>query len=239
MHEIKLTDAVIARAKRRRGNIHPFGDFDPTRTALLVVDMQNGFVDPDISVSVPGAHEIVPNINRIAQGLRDAGGLVVWIQMVMGAAEEESWGNWFDGFAQPELRKALIDALTEGSHGFDLWPECDPQDGDAWMVKNRFSAFIQGSSDIDALMKSHDLDTLLITGTVTNVCCESTARDAAMLNYKVIMVSDGNAARTDDEHNATLNNLFNIFTDVQSTDEIVTRMEETSSATPARRTAEA
>jgi ureidoacrylate peracid hydrolase len=236
MHEIKLTDAVIERAKRRRGDIHPFGDFDPARTALLVVDMQNGFVDPDISVSVPGAHEIVPNINRIADGLRAAGGLVVWIQMVLGAAEEENWGNWFDGFAQPELRKALIEALTEGSHGFELWPDCDAQDGDAWVVKNRFSAFIQGASNIEELLKAHDIDTLLVTGTVTNVCCESTARDAAMLNYKVIMVSDGNAARTDDEHNATLNNLFNIFTDVQSTDEIVARCDAASDK-PTRRVA--
>lgn len=236
MHEIKLTDAVIERAKRRRGDIHPFGDFDPARTALLVVDMQNGFVDPDISVSVPGAHEIVPNINRIADGLRAAGGLVVWIQMVLGAAEEKNWGNWFDGFAQPELRKALIEALTEGSHGFELWPDCDAQDGDAWVVKNRFSAFIQGASNIEELLKTHDIDTLLVTGTVTNVCCESTARDAAMLNYKVIMVSDGNAARTDEEHNATLNNLFNIFTDVQCTDEIVARCDAASDK-PTRRVA--
>ncbi len=236
MHEIKLTDAVLERAARRRDSIHPFGDFDPTRTALLVVDMQNGFIDPEISVSVPGAHEIVPNINRIADGLRAAGGLVVWIQMVMGEAEEENWNNWFDGFAQPEIRKALIDALTEGTHGFELWPECDPQEGDSWIVKNRFSAFIQGSSNIGELLNSRDIDTLLITGTVTNVCCESTARDAAMLNYKVIMVSDGNAARTDEEHNATLNNLFNIFTDVQSTDEIVARCG-AASETPARRAA--
>ena len=236
MHEIKLTDAVLERAARRRDSIHPFGDFDPTHTALLVVDMQNGFIDPEISVSVPGAHEIVPNINRIADGLRAAGGLVVWIQMVMGEAEEESWNNWFDGFAQPEIRKALIDALTEGTHGFELWPECDPQEGDSWIVKNRFSAFIQGSSNIAELLNSRDIDTLLITGTVTNVCCESTARDAAMLNYKVIMVSDGNAARTDEEHNATLNNLFNIFTDVQSTDEIVARCD-AASETPARRAA--
>ena len=236
MHEIKLTDAVLERAARRRDSIHPFGDFDPTHTALLVVDMQNGFIDPEISVSVPGAHEIVPNINRIADGLRAAGGLVVWIQMVMGEAEEENWSNWFDSFAQPEIRKALIDALTEGTHGFELWPECDPQAGDSWIVKNRFSAFIQGSSNIGELLNSRDIDTLLITGTVTNVCCESTARDAAMLNYKVIMVSDGNAARTDEEHNATLNNLFNIFTDVQSTDEIVARCD-AASETPARRAA--
>jgi ureidoacrylate peracid hydrolase len=236
MHEIKLTDAVLERAARRRDSIHPFGDFDPTHTALLVVDMQNGFIDPEISVSVPGAHEIVPNINRIADRLRAAGGLVVWIQMVMGEAEEENWNNWFDGFAQPEIRKALIDALTEGTHGFELWPECDPQEGDSWIVKHRFSAFIQGSSNIGELLNSRDIDTLLITGTVTNVCCESTARDAAMLNYKVVMVSDGNAARTDEEHNATLNNLFNIFTDVQSTDEIVARCD-AASETPARRAA--
>jgi ureidoacrylate peracid hydrolase len=243
MHEIKLSDSVIARAQRRRGDIHPFGEFDPARTALLVVDMQNGFVDPEISISVPMAPEIVPNINRIADSLRRAGGKVVWIQMAMGAAEADNWANWFDAFAQPDLRRALIEALTEGSPGFALWPACAAREDDLWVVKNRFSAFIQGSSDIDEILKAHDIDTLLITGTVTNVCCESTARDAAMLNYKVIMVSDGNAARSDEEHNATLNNLFNLFTDVLSSDQIIARLEAVSDqpdqpdqpARPARR----
>lgn len=221
MHEIKMSPAVIERARRRRGDIHPFAEFDPARTALLVVDMQNGFIDPALSTSVPVAREIVPNINRLADALRSAGGCVVWIKMTMGPEALAGWGNWLDGFATSEMRAAFSANLTEGTPGFELWPELELRDGDLTVVKNRFSAFIQGSSDIGDVLSARGLDTVLVTGTVTNVCCESTARDAAMLDYRVVMVSDANAARSDEEHNATLNNLFNIFADVQSTDEIV------------------
>ena len=120
---------------------------------------------------------------------------------------------------------------TRSRLGLDLEVAAEDQ----IIVKNRFSAFIQGSSGIDAVLRARDLDTLLITGTVTNVCCESTARDAAMLNYKVIMVADANAARTDDDHNASLNNLFNVFADVRTTDDVIALLD--ASAPTLRRTA--
>ena len=67
-------------------------------------------------------------------------------------------------------------------------------------------------------MRARSLDTLLITGTVTNVCCESTARDAMMLNFKTIMLTDGNAAVTDEDHNASLCGFYLTFGDIMSTD---------------------
>ena len=72
------------------------------------------------------------------------------------------------------------------------------------LTKTRYSAFIQGSSNIERLLRDRGIDTLLVTGTATNVCCESSARDAMMLNFKTIMVTDGNAATDDDDHNASL-----------------------------------
>ena len=75
---------------------------------------------------------------------------------------------------------------------------------------------------IDQLaMKAEGIDTRLITGTRTNGCCESSARDAMMLNYKVVMVTDGNAAITDIEHNSALTNFYLTFGDIYSTDELV------------------
>ena len=77
------------------------------------------------------------------------------------------------------------------------------------MSKRRFSAFVQGASDLpQRLCGAQGYDTVLITGTVTNVCCESSARDAMMLNFKTVMVSDANAAVTDEEHNATLSTFY-------------------------------
>ena len=85
----------------------------------------------------------------------------------------------------------------------------------------RYSAFIQGSSDLESRLRSLDVDTLLITGVGTSVCCESTARDATMLNFKTIMVADANATASDYAHNASLNLLFGHFADVYLTDEVI------------------
>ena len=70
-------------------------------------------------------------------------------------------------------------------------------------------------------LTAQGIETVLITGTVTNVCCESSARDAMMLNFRTVMVSDGNAAMTDAEHNATLATFYAIFGDVMDTDFLI------------------
>jgi ureidoacrylate peracid hydrolase len=85
----------------------------------------------------------------------------------------------------------------------------------------RVSALVQGTSTLDTLLRARNIDTLIIVGTATNVCCESTARDATMLNYKVFFVSDANACRTDEEHNATLASLMVMFAEIRSTDEMI------------------
>ena len=82
-------------------------------------------------------------------------------------------------------------------------------------------AFVPGSSQLHEILQARGIDTLIITGTATNVCCESTARDAMQMNYKVIFVADGNAALSDAEHNATLNNMVALFADVMTTEEAI------------------
>jgi ureidoacrylate peracid hydrolase len=89
--------------------------------------------------------------------------------------------------------------------------------GDLKLFKRHFGAFVSGSSDLHAILQVRNIDTLIVTATATNVCCESTARYAMMLSYKVIFVSDGNAT----EHNATLGNMLAMFADVISTREVV------------------
>ena len=74
------------------------------------------------------------------------------------------------------------------------------------------------------MLRSLGIDTLLITGTKTNVCCESTARDAMMMDFKVVMVSDACAALSDEEHRATLETIIQQFGDVLSVNEIAERL---------------
>jgi ureidoacrylate peracid hydrolase len=93
---------------------------------------------------------------------------------------------------------------------------------------------IQGSSDLGERLQAAGIDTVIITGTATNVCCESTARDAFMLNYRTLVVSDANATVSDEAHNASLNALFVRFADVFTTKEILDLLA-AASAKPARR----
>ena len=117
-----------------------------------------------------------------------------------------------------------IAALTSDSKGHALWATLDVKSGDLIVEKNRFSAFIQGSSNLAHELRTRGLDTVLIAGTVTNVCCESTARDASMMEYRVAMLSDANATLTDEEHAAALNGFQVSFGDVMTVDEALARL---------------
>jgi ureidoacrylate peracid hydrolase len=112
-------------------------------------------------------------------------------------------------------------ALSEGSKGHALWHELDVRREDLTAVKRRYSAFLPGACDLPDMLRARGLDTVLITGTVTNVCCESSARDAMQLNFKTVMVTDANAALTDDEHNWSLINFYNSLGDIMSTDMVI------------------
>ena len=112
------------------------------------------------------------------------------------------------------------DAFTPGNPYWDLWPSLDVQPEDAVVEKHRFSGFTPGTSELDAHLKARGIDTLIISGTLTNCCCESTARDAMQLNYKVIMACDACAALTDEAHAGTLDSMALIFADLGSVAEL-------------------
>jgi ureidoacrylate peracid hydrolase len=218
MHKLTISQAVIDRVVARHGREHVHDDLDPGRTALVVVDMQNAFMLPGVAHSPCAmAPAIVPNINRLAAAVRATGGTVVWIKTTYTDETLSSWSTLY-GMLGPQRSAKRAQALTADSKGHALWPELEVRPDDLIVEKNRYSAFIQGSSDLAAILRARNLDTLLITGTVTNVCCESTARDAMMLNFKCIMITDGNAANSDEDHNASLTNFYLTFGDIMSTD---------------------
>jgi ureidoacrylate peracid hydrolase len=224
MHKIKIPQAAIDRVMARRDSLHVFNDIDPARTAHIVVDLQNGFMAPGQPAEIPAARDIVGNVNRVSKALRAAGGPVVYIQNTIDANAKATWSNWFNVMSGQKRAARMEEAFAEGSFGHSLWPELDVQAADLKVKKTRYGAFVQGSSDLHDVLQARNIDTLIITGTATNVCCESTARDAMMMNYKVIFVSDGTATWTDDEHNASLGIMMAQFADVMSTDELVDRL---------------
>jgi ureidoacrylate peracid hydrolase len=230
VHKIDIPQEVVDRVIRHRGRAHVYDEFDPARAALLVVDMQNAFMKPGVSHNLcREAVEIVPNINRLASEMRAAGGTVVWIISTFGEASLENWPVLHE-MVGPERTPARIAALAEGSTGHQLWADLAVQPGDVTVVKTKYSAFIQGSSDIEQVLRQRGIDTVLITGTVTPVCCETTARDAMMLNFRSVMVTDANAAMTDADHNGSLIAFYLAFGDILSTDEIVSHLRRSRSA---------
>jgi nicotinamidase-related amidase len=159
---------------------------------------------------------IVPNIARLAGCLRSAGGTVAWV--LPGAGEPSAAAEEFLG---PEVAELYRRAGGEGPLRGRLWHELEVSDDDVLVEKSAPSAFFPGRSPLSGILADRGVTTVLITGAVTNVCCESTARDASTLGYRVVMVADANAAGTDEEHNATLHTVYRSFGDVRPTTEVV------------------
>jgi len=226
MHKVVIPQKIIDRVMERRGVLHCHDDLDPRTTALIVIDLQNCFMVEEVaSAYVPVAVEIVPAVNRLASAVRETGGKVFWIRNTVNENTLSTWSEWFSMMkGNPDQVARRIKHMKMGSRGHELHKDLIVKPEDETVFKQRFSAFIQGSSGLPEILRAQGFDTVLITGTVTNVCCESSARDAMMLNFKTIMVSDANAALTDEEHNATLSSIYSTFGDVMDTDYLIGRL---------------
>jgi ureidoacrylate peracid hydrolase len=216
-----IPDEIVRRVVQRRGSEHCFAALDPARTALVVIDLQHAFMNEAVGHAVvPAARDIVPAVNRLADAVRRSGGGVFWVQMTHDAACLDAWSVAFE-ISTPAMREKRIAALSEGGLGHQLWPDLDVRPEDEIVKKYRYSGFLPGTSDLADRLRARGFDTVLITGTVTNVCCESSARDANMMNFRTVMVSDGNAALTQVEHEASLTAFYATFGDVMDTDMII------------------
>ena len=224
MHPYTISPTARERALRIRGKFVNEAPLVAARTALLVVDMQNYFVAEGRPTSVAAARAIVPTINRLAAALRQAGALVVWIQTTAVGARER-WAQHHAGVLTPERARQRLAGLDEAGPDFPLYVALEPKPFDLRVKKIHYSAFIAGSSTLDADLRARGIDSVLVAGTATNVCCESTARDAMMLDYRVVMVADANAAGSDAEHQATLDLFISFFGDVLTADEVVQRLQ--------------
>ena len=213
--EVLIRKEIIDRVMERRGRLHLYDRLDPKRTALVVIDMQNAFVAPGAPVEVPAARAIVKDINRLAKELRKRGVAVIWVLH----ENSDGWDGFFGVFVKPEARAAAAKSLSAGHEMQKPWRELHLAPGDLKTSKSRYSAFIGPTSPLVGVLREKGIDTLLIAGTKTNVCCECTARDAMMLDYKVVMLSDCTAALSDEEHRATLENMIQQFGDVLTADE--------------------
>jgi len=230
MHKLEIRREIVERVLARRGRLHLFDSLDPKRSALVVIDMQNAFVASGAPMEVPAARGIVAPINRLAAELRRRGVAVIWVAHE-NRKDGRDWAGFFDAFIAPGRRADASAALSAGAELQKLYPDLEVAPGDLRLPKNRYSAFIK--NDFEQKLQERGIDTLLIAGTKTNVCCECTARDAMMLDYKVVLLSDCTAALSDDEQRATLENMIQQFGDVLSADEALALLDASERSRPA------
>jgi len=214
-HDVKIPDYVIERIMAKRGKLEVFDRFEASKTAFLVVDMQNFYV-----AEVDTAISIVPNVNRLAAACRDKGVPVFWV--IMRCADKEGapsqWPLYHEYFFTDAKGQNHLTKLSPGNPGYEIYPDLEVLPEDQIVTKRRFSPFIIGASDLHDILQGMGIENLIVAGTATNMCSESTARDAMMLDYKVVMVEDANAARYDDDHLAGLTSFYQSFGDVRTTD---------------------
>lgn len=223
MHQVTVRQEIIDRVLARRGRYHLFDQLDPRRTALIVIDMQGTFCAPGGPAEVVTARGIIEPINNFTEELRDLKVPVIWVLHAnMQAGGKSDWELFFNHIVADDVKEKTLESLSPGKQ--DIWLGLTVGPNDVTVVKNRYSALIPGSSHLERLLRSMDINTLLFAGTKTNVCCESTARDAMMLDFKVVMVEDCCAALSDEEHRAALENIIQQFGDVMTSDEVLARL---------------
>jgi ureidoacrylate peracid hydrolase len=224
MHKVAIRPHIIDRVMARRGRFHWFEHLDPARTALAVIDMQSTFCQPGAPGEVPTARDIVPAINRLTKGLRALRVPVFWVLHANTHRDGVSdWEVFFTNVvANDAVRRRMVESLAPGKQ--TVWEGLETAPEDTTLIKNRYSALAHGASTLERVLRNLGVDTLLVAGTKTDVCCESTARDAMMLDFKTVMVSDCCAALTDDEHLGALETFIQQFGDVMTVDEVLARL---------------
>ncbi|MED4923975.1 cysteine hydrolase [Anoxybacillus geothermalis] len=203
----------------------------PTKTAVLVVDVQNDFCHPKGAFGLKGADlsmvkEMMPNLKRLLQSARNPMHRVpvIFIQTIHEPwTDSETWSFRIKGNSGNICRK--------DSWGSDFF-KVAPQPDEAVVVKHRYSAFIH--TRLDSVLRTLKIKTLVLTGVSTNVCVESTARDGFMLDYDIVFLEDCCAAYSRKAHEMTLENIQNYFGTVAHSSQVIECWENISRPIPSK-----
>ncbi|MBN2543513.1 isochorismatase family protein [bacterium] len=194
-----------------RFNVHKM-ELNPHRSALLVIDMQNYFIEPSGHLYLQGGNTIVPNIKQLIERFRDSGIPVIYTRHGHHPDRlDVGFMGWWWG-----------DMIREGSPESEIFKEITPLPGEKVIHKHRYSAFY--NTDLETILRCGKVEDLVITGVMTNLCCETTARAAYMRDYRVFFLADATAAATEEMHIASLTNLGFGFAYITTTADILDMM---------------
>jgi ureidoacrylate peracid hydrolase len=184
---------------------------DRRRAALVVVDVQNDFVESQTSAC---AAEILPRLKQMLTAARKVGVKIVYTQAFV--SDQTSSDVWRSGLSKRPHGAAFC---RQGSRGSEIHSEVTPLAGDIVIPKYRYSAFI--GTNLEVILRAHEVKSLIFTGLATNVCVESSVRDAYQRDYWTVMVSDCTAASAPDLHHASLRSIERNFGLVATSGEIL------------------
>lgn len=197
-----------------------FFTVNPRSSALIVIDMQNAFVAEGAPFETAGARTMIPELEKLIEFARRQGMPIVWTQS---DHRPPFGGLMLRKFPAIEQERVL----WAGEATFEMYPGMMQPARSAQehvIIKHKFDAFFE--TDLDAILRYHHATTVIVTGTATNACCESTARSAFMRDYFVAFPSDANATFDAAMHAATLKNIELLFGRVMTTQELLAEMKE-------------
>ena len=174
----------------------PATRFSSDHAALFVVDMQRFFLDPKSHASVPAAKALVPNLQALLEAFRAAGKPVVFTRYAVAEGENPGlMGEWWR------------DSVKEGSPASAVIPDLRPVEGELVLRKRSYSAFHE--TGLQQALTQKQVDSVVITGVMTHLCCDTLAREAFTRDFKPYLVVDGTASYNEELHFASLKTLSN------------------------------
>ena len=182
------------------------------KSALLIVDMQNFFLDPASPTYTCGGPAVLPRVKKLLDAFREAGRPVIYTKHVHHPDYLDAgiMGWWWQGMC------------VEGSPESEVHPELAPLEKEKVILKHRYSAFY--NTDLETVLRVLKLEDLVLTGVMTNLCCESTARDAYFRDYRVFFPADATGSITEELHLASLLGLSFGFAWVTDTDTLLAQL---------------
>jgi nicotinamidase-related amidase len=211
---------------------------DPRHTALVVVDMQRDFCTPGgafdkLGVDITMYPPMIPRLARLIDGARAAGAPVIYIQMtVLPGRRSESPAQIRFNLRLHLGAEGVVEPLSytpDGSVGQEVIPELAPQEGD-WIVKKYRSSAFWGTN-LDMLLRSNGIQSIVVSGCTTEGCVESTARDGLFADYYVVIPEDCVASDDRAQHDASLLLMRHRF-DLASSEAILAEWSRASSYLP-------
>jgi nicotinamidase-related amidase len=209
-------ETISAKGEKWLEHISPFNThmmrLNKEKAALLVIDMQYFFLDPSSPSFTCGGLAILPQLQRVIHAFRQAGRPVIFTRHVHHPDRLDAgiMGWWWEGMCK------------EGSPESEVHQDISPIHNEKVIFKHRYSAFY--NTDLETILRCLKIEDLVITGIMTNMCCESTARDAYFRDYRVFFLADGTGSITEEMHLSSLLNLAFGFSWVTDVDTVVAQL---------------